>query len=102
MRRVPPLLLALGAAAAQAGVVEASRATRTSRVLACAMAAPSAALLLASTAALERHSTTVDPVLVDRAASLVTAGTFRISRNPMYVGMAGLLFSPTRPSAATG
>ncbi len=39
-----------------------------------------------------RHSgTTVDPLHPDRASALVTTGPNAISRNPMYVGMAGVL-----------
>jgi protein-S-isoprenylcysteine O-methyltransferase Ste14 len=33
----------------------------------------------------------VDPIHPDRASSLVTSGPFRITRNPMYVGLSGLL-----------
>jgi protein-S-isoprenylcysteine O-methyltransferase Ste14 len=35
--------------------------------------------------------TTVDPIHPERASALVTGGPFTITRNPMYVGMAGLL-----------
>lgn len=38
-----------------------------------------------------RAATTVDPVRVERASSLVTGGVFSISRNPMYVALAGAL-----------
>jgi protein-S-isoprenylcysteine O-methyltransferase Ste14 len=32
--------------------------------------------------------TTVNPVVPDRASSMVTTGVFALSRNPMYLGMA--------------
>lgn len=35
--------------------------------------------------------TTVNPMRPERASSLVTGGVYRITRNPMYVGMACLL-----------
>jgi protein-S-isoprenylcysteine O-methyltransferase Ste14 len=38
-----------------------------------------------------RASTTIDPVHVDAASTLVTTGIFGYTRNPMYVGFATLL-----------
>lgn len=40
-----------------------------------------------------RAGTTIDPVRIDRASSLVTSGAFGITRNPMYVSMASLLLA---------
>jgi protein-S-isoprenylcysteine O-methyltransferase Ste14 len=40
-----------------------------------------------------RAGTTINPVDVDRASKLVTAGAYGISRNPMYVSMVLLLLS---------
>ena len=37
--------------------------------------------------------TTVNPLKPDKASELVTGGIYRISRNPMYVSLAGLLIS---------
>lgn len=42
--------------------------------------------------AFRRARTTIDPVHIEGASTLVTGGIFRISRNPMYVGLAALLF----------
>jgi protein-S-isoprenylcysteine O-methyltransferase Ste14 len=39
------------------------------------------------------RGTTVDPMHPERASALVTGGPFRITRNPMYVGLAGLLLA---------
>ena len=41
--------------------------------------------------AFRRAKTTIDPVNIEAASSLVTGGIFRYTRNPMYVGMAALL-----------
>ncbi len=43
--------------------------------------------------AFARAGTTINPVDVGRASSLVTTGIYGISRNPMYVSMALLLLS---------
>ncbi len=40
-----------------------------------------------------KAKTTIDPVHVDRASNLVTSGIYRLTRNPMYVGLSLLLFS---------
>lgn len=56
-----------------------------------------AALLLAGSfgapafSAFARAGTTINPVRIDAASSLVTGGIYRLSRNPMYVGLTALL-----------
>jgi protein-S-isoprenylcysteine O-methyltransferase Ste14 len=35
--------------------------------------------------------TTINPVKIDRASRVVTGGVYRLSRNPMYVGLTALL-----------
>lgn len=46
------------------------------------------ALLMAMGAvAFRRHRTTVDPTRPDDASALVTSGVYRVTRNPMYLGM---------------
>lgn len=40
-----------------------------------------------------RHRTTVNPIKLDAASSLVTGGIFRWTRNPMYLGMLLFLFA---------
>lgn len=42
-------------------------------------------------AAFGRAKTTINPVDIDAATSLVTTGIYGVSRNPMYVGLASLL-----------
>ena len=43
--------------------------------------------------AFRRSRTTIDPLNPDKASTLVTSGVYRITRNPMYVGLAILLLS---------
>ena len=41
--------------------------------------------------AFRRARTTINPVQIDQASRLVNGGIYRLSRNPMYVGLTGLL-----------
>lgn len=43
--------------------------------------------------AFRRSRTTINPLRPDRAAALVTGGIYRITRNPMYVGLVLLLLA---------
>lgn len=88
--RVPPIGLALLAAGTQLAVGAKRDATRTSTVLAAGMGLASAWLMVGSVAEFHRRSTTVNPVSPG-ATALVTTGPNRLTRNPMYVGMAGIL-----------
>ncbi len=60
-------------------------------MVAIVIAASSICLAAASARQFQRQGTTVEPFEPSRAAVLVTTGVNAISRNPMYVGMAGLL-----------
>jgi len=95
--RIPPLVVTVVVAAAMAGVsfnappLVANNSVRYSFVvvfflLAGLFGAP-------SLVAFGRAKTTVDPVHVDRASTIVTTGIYRITRNPMYVGLTSLLLS---------
>jgi protein-S-isoprenylcysteine O-methyltransferase Ste14 len=55
--------------------------------------AASVALAGAASAQFRRAGTTVDPVHPARASALVTTGPNSLTRNPMYVGLTGLLVS---------
>ncbi|KAF7781717.1 hypothetical protein PRUB_b1033 [Pseudoalteromonas rubra] len=48
---------------------------------------------LAGVIAFRRHKTSVDPVHIDKASTLVTSGIYRITRNPMYLGFLCLLLA---------
>jgi protein-S-isoprenylcysteine O-methyltransferase Ste14 len=48
---------------------------------------------LAGLLAFRASRTTVNPMRPQRASSLVSGGVYRITRNPMYVGMACLLMA---------
>lgn len=90
---MPPAALALGAGVAQAVLAGQVPPSRASRVAAFAVTIASAGLLLSSVAAFRREGTTVDPLAVERAEALVTGGACSMTRNPMYLSMAGLLLA---------
>lgn len=58
------------------------------RIAAAALAAAGVAVALAGVLAFRRQRTTVNPMAPERATALVAVGIYRVSRNPMYVGMA--------------
>lgn len=90
--RIPPPILGLGAGLAQRALTkDAPPVTPTRKVAAVATAATASTLMGSALREFRASSTTVDPLHPDRASALVTSGPFRFTRNPMYVGMAGLV-----------
>jgi len=89
--KVPPPLIALGAALAQHVIAPDGRAGPVRKAAAAAVAASSVALIGGSATRFRRRRTTVEPFRPERTTSLVTDGPNAVTRNPMYVGMAGLL-----------
>ena len=92
MKRPPPPLLALAAGFAQRRLATGAPPASAARALAAtAIAGASIGLAAASVRQFRRQGTTVEPFDPSRASDLVTTGVNAVSRNPMYVGMAGLL-----------
>ncbi|GAA4116472.1 hypothetical protein GCM10022415_13540 [Knoellia locipacati] len=91
MPHVPPPVFALAAAGVQHALAPHGSAGSTRRVLALALAAGSAGLAGATIRRFRAADTTVDPTQPTRATTLVTDGPNAVTRNPMYVGLAGLL-----------
>lgn len=60
-------------------------------MLATATAAASVGLAGAAAGQFRAHRTTVEPFDPSKATALVVTGPNAVTRNPMYVGMAGLL-----------
>jgi protein-S-isoprenylcysteine O-methyltransferase Ste14 len=89
----PPLAAALVAAAMWllALIAPSVPAPEEARVGAAALAAlAGAAFDLAAVLAFRRARTTINPLRPHKSSALVTGGIYRLSRNPMYVGL--LLF----------
>lgn len=91
MRRVPPLAWVGVGVVAQSRLASRRRPGLLPGTVATVIAVGSLGLLGWAAATFRRHETTVDPMAPDRAAELVTDGPFRLTRNPMYVAMAGVL-----------
>ena len=92
VKRLPPPLLALAAGFAQRALTpDTPRPSAARALVAGAVAGTSAGLAAASAWQFRRQGTTVEPFDPSRAVVLVTTGVNAVTRNPMYVGMAGLL-----------
>jgi protein-S-isoprenylcysteine O-methyltransferase Ste14 len=90
--RVPPPLVAFAAALSQRALTGATPAPNAGRA-AVSAAVSLASMSMAGASALQfrRTGTTVEPFHPEQTSVLVTTGANSVSRNPMYVGMAGLL-----------
>ncbi len=62
-------------------------------IMAVAAGLAGIALILAGAVAFRVAKTTVNPMQPDKASSIVTRGVYKISRNPMYVGLLLILLS---------
>lgn len=91
LRRVPPLAWVAAGVVAQSRLASRRRPGLFHGAVAGLIAGGSLGLLGWAASTFRRHETTVDPLAPDRAAELVTDGPFRLTRNPMYVAMAGVL-----------
>ena len=90
--RIPPVVQVALAIALMAGVGQVAPAPAFHLPWLTALLATGALLfLLAPAVSFSRARTTVDPTHPERAEKLVVAGLYRITRNPMYDGMALLL-----------
>ena len=48
-------------------------------------------ILIMAARSFKEHNTTINPIKIETASSLVVSGIFNYSRNPMYLGMALIL-----------
>lgn len=67
--------------------------TSTRYVTAIALVSVALAFDLAGLLAFRASRTTINPLSPERASKLVTGGVYRVTRNPMYVGMCFLLLA---------
>ena len=92
--RIPPPAAAVAAALVQRALSHGTRPPTVGRTVG-AVTISLVSFSMAGTAAsrFRQRGTTLEPFQPDRASVLVTDGANAISRNPMYVGMAGLLLA---------
>ena len=92
MKQAPPLLVLAVCLALMWLIAPAGEARALGQSLAAALLALTGVLVaVAGVVAFRRAGTTVDPRVPHKAGALVTRGIYRLSRNPMYVGMLLLL-----------
>ncbi|CUR58672.1 conserved hypothetical protein [metagenome] len=92
MVRVPPPVIALAAVLGQRALTgPTGRPPAARAVLATTLVALSGSLAGAASRQFARRGTTIDPIHPDQASVLVTTGPNAITRNPMYVGLAGVV-----------
>lgn len=90
---IPPVAVAAVAGAVQLAVSRRRRPTTGSLTAAALPAATAAWLIGDALVRFRRARTTVDPLAPAEASALVTTGANRVSRNPMYLGMAAALLA---------
>jgi protein-S-isoprenylcysteine O-methyltransferase Ste14 len=88
---VPPPAYALTGLLVQHLVAGDRRTGAVRKLVGAAVAAGSAALAAGSARRFRDSGTTIEPFHPERTKALVTTGPNALTRNPMYVGMAGLL-----------
>jgi protein-S-isoprenylcysteine O-methyltransferase Ste14 len=95
--KIPPLVVAAIAGTIMWGVsriVPAGSFPTPNRIFLCAVAAIVGIVIMTiAILSFRTAQTTVNPLQPESAEQLVTGGIFKISRNPMYVGLALILLS---------
>jgi len=91
MPKVPPPVYVAVGLAAQHLLARGRRPTVVRSVAAGLLAAGSVCVAGGAARAFKHKDTTFNPLEPEGATAVVTDGPFRYTRNPMYVGMAGLL-----------
>ncbi|WP_404285994.1 methyltransferase family protein [Glutamicibacter arilaitensis] len=93
MPRIPPPVLALGAGALQVLLSHSRHSSPGSRFLAGLLVPICLALDFSSIRAFGRQQTTINPIRLDSVSELVTDSANALTRNPMYLSLAGLLIA---------
>jgi protein-S-isoprenylcysteine O-methyltransferase Ste14 len=89
--RIHPPVLLLAAAVVQRLLPHRAEPGPLRRIVGQTVGTASVALMAGASAQFLVYRTTVDPREPERATALVTSGPNLVTRNPMYLGMTGLL-----------
>ena len=93
--KIPPLLVWLVIAGAMLGVAYSapslSFTLAGSSAIALALVSLGGALAFAGVIAFRNKGTTVNPLTPSASSSVVSSGVYRVSRNPMYLGLSFVL-----------
>lgn len=89
-RLIPPVAAGL-AVAAQRLLPRPSQPSRTMKIAATGLAACAAAVAGAAVAKFRQSGTTLDPAQPEESSVLVTDGVNAFTRNPMYLGLTGVV-----------
>lgn len=94
--RIPPPVVAIGCGALIYLLRDHFRVRSELQVyLAAVILVASLAVMFLAIREFRRAKTTVNPLQPETASSLVQSGVFAVSRNPMYLGLFGVLLSWT-------
>ena len=95
--KIPPPVVALLTAAAMWGISLATPSVHVPALIrlvaAITIAVAGAATAISGTAAFRRANTTVNPLKPETTSFLVTSGIYRLTRNPMYLGLVLVLLA---------
>ncbi|WP_040802000.1 methyltransferase family protein [Nocardia higoensis] len=91
MSRIPPLVIAAGAAGIQYLQARGRQPTPWSGLAAAPFTAASATLIAWTVSRFADEGTTINPATFDKVTTLVTDGPNRLTRNPMYLSLASAL-----------
>ena len=93
--KVPPVALAVVFAVVMWAVSTIFSASSfplpNASIVAFAFALGGGGIAAAGVSAFRQHHTTVNPMKPETTASIVTAGIYRVTRNPMYLGLVFIL-----------
>lgn len=89
-RHVPPPVVAAAAFGAQILLSEKRASSKRSKIAGAIVGVGACLLMGGAVIEFQRHHTTVNPKTLD-TTKLVVTGPNRLTRNPMYLGLAGVL-----------
>lgn len=91
MPNVPPVVVAGMAGVAQVVLARRARSSKNTWALGGFVAGAAMAVAGMAVGTFHQRGTSIDPMEVEQTQTLVADGPYSVTRNPMYVGIAGVL-----------